>query len=305
MANEFACTSAEMNFVPIRLPMRLYMWASGVKQNEALNCGHTSDIQVGAEIGDRLKSTMNRWKADGLNLETGRIDYRKLAQSDVFDEYCQHVVVLRNFDPSSLSTNDERKAFWINIYNVLMIHGVIAYRAKDSVREIRGTFERIAYMIGGLRYSLDDIEHGILRANRGHIAIPGVRFSEDDLRKRHVLYEFDPRIHFTLVCGSTSCPPIGIYQSDNLDAQMDLAAKNFINNGGAVLNKAEMSVSLSRIFQWYSSDFGGNWMGLGSKEPILHYIAGYMLDEEDAKFIIKHAKELKVLFQSYDWSLNV
>ena len=167
-----------------------------------------------------------------------------------------------------------------------------------------GTFERVAYMIGGLRYSLDDIEHGILRANRGHIAIPGVRFSSNDLRCEYLLDVFDPRIHFTLVCGSTSCPPIGIYQAENLDLQMEIAAKNFINNGGVVLNKAEMTVSLSKIFQWYSQDFGGGWMGFGSKTPVLHYISQFLIDEDDAQFLINHAENLKVTYQPYDWSLN-
>ena len=305
MTPDFICTNTEYQAVPIRPIMRLYMLTNGVSPSEALNCGGSSDLQVGAEIAVRLKSTMNRWKADGLDIETGKVDYKKLAESDVFEEYCDAVTVLRNFDPAVFTTDDERKAFWINIYNVLMIHGVIAYGAENSVQEIRGTFERVAYVIGGLRYSLDDIEHGILRSNRGHIAIPGVRFSENDPRRAYLLNTFDPRIHFTLVCGSTSCPPIGIYQAENLDFQLEIAAKNFINNGGVVLNKAEMTVSLSKIFQWYSQDFGGGWMGFGSKVSVLRYIARFLINKDDAQFLVDHAEHLKVIYQPYDWSLNV
>lgn len=305
MSEHSYCDSEYVVSIPFRLPIRMYMALSGVSCNEALNCKRVVNSQIGAEIGERLRTTMNRWKAEGLDIEAEKVDYHTLKQSDVFGEYLELVGVLQNFDPATLTTDDERKAFWINIYNVMMIHGVVAYRVKKSVLEIRGTFERIAYLIGGLRYSLDDIENGILRNNRAHVAIPGVRFVEEDPRRQFVLEQFDPRIHFALVCASGSCPPIGIYQAENIDPQLELATRNFINNGSVVLNKDEMSVSLSRIFQWYSSDFGGRWMGLGNKSPILHYIVRYISDESDAEFISKHAKNLKVSYQKYDWSLNV
>jgi len=304
MSHDFACDQSQYRLVPIRPIMRLYMLLNGVPVNEALNCGNSSDVQFDTEIGAKLKATMNRWKAEGLDVATGLVNYKRLAKSNMFAEYQQIVAGLRTFDPAVFTTDDERKAFWINIYNVLMIHGVIAYQAQDSVQDISGTFERVAYIIGGLRYSLDDIEHGILRANRGHILIPGVRFNRDDPRFVYVLKNFDPRVHFTVVCGSRSCPPIGIYQADNLNYQMDLAAKNFINNGGVVLNKAEMTVSLSKIFQWYSSDFGGRWMGFCSKASVLRYVANYLIDEDDRQFLADHAETLTVTYQPYDWSLN-
>ncbi len=304
MVKDVVCTEFEMRPAPIRLPFRLYMLLSGISQKEALNCGSAGDVPAAAEIGASLKATMNRWQVDGLDIENGRVDYQKLAQSRVFDEYRRLVPALRSFDPAVFRSHDERKAFWINIYNVLMIHGLIAYRAKASVREIRGAFERIAYIIGGLRYSLDDIEHGILRANRAHIVLPGLRFSDDDPRRQFVLDELDARVHFALVCGSNSCPPIGIYQADKLDDQLNLAARSFVNGGGVVLNKAKMSVSLSRIFQWYSSDFGGGWMGLGNQAAVLAYVSRYLVSEADSRFILAHADDLRVKYQKYDWSLN-
>lgn len=305
MLHNLACEPSEFQPAPIRLPMRLYMRVTGVSRYDALNCGQVRSGQVNTDIGERLKLMMNRLQVEGLDIETGRVDYLKLSQSDAFEDYRQLVAELRDFDPSILKTVNDRKAFWINIYNVLIIHGVVAYGAKKSVLEIKGAFERIAYIVGGLRYSLDDIENGILRANSAHIAIPGVRFTNQDPRNRFVLDELDPRIHFTLVCGSTSCPPIGVYQVENLDSQLDIATKNFINDGSVVLNKEKMSVSLSRIFQWFSSDFGGGWMGLRGKTSVLNYVSQYMLDETDAQFVKDYGKKLKVSYQKYDWSLNV
>ena len=48
------------------------------------------------------------------------------------------------------------------------MHTVIAYSVSASINEVSGAFIRAAYVVGGHRFSLDDIEHGILRANAGH-----------------------------------------------------------------------------------------------------------------------------------------
>jgi len=304
MALRFACADSELRPSPIRLPMRLYMRFGKVAPDEALNCSCAPDPGAGGDIASALKSTMNRWTADGLNLATGRVDYERLARSQVLDEFRPLAAALRNFDPGELATDLERRAFWINIYNALLIHGVLAYREAKSLLKIRGAFERIAYVIGGYRYSLDDIEHGILRGNRAHFLIPGLRFSRRDPRREYALAHVDPRIHFALVCGASSCPPIGIYQAENLDHQLDLAAGNFIQNGGLQINRNEGAVALSRIFQWYSPDFGGKWMGLGSRTPVLRYIARFLADVE-RDYVLTHADRLRVGYQHYDWALNV
>ena len=304
MAQQFFCADSEFRPSPIRLPMRLYMRVGKVRADEALNCDCGPADNAGGDIASALKSALNRWRADGLNVETGRVDYERLARSRVIEEYRPLAAALRNFDPGALATDAARMAFWINIYNALLIHGVLAYRETKSLLKIRGAFERIAYVIGGRRYSLDDIEHGILRANRAHFLIPGVRFSRRDPRRQHALAQVDPRIHFALVCGASSCPPIGIYQAERLDQQLDLAAGNFIQNGGVELNRDEGRVALSRIFQWYSPDFGGRWMGLGKRTPVLRYIARY-LAEPERDYILTHAETLRVRYQHYDWALNV
>lgn len=305
MTQQFSCADSELRPSPIRLPMRLYMRAGKVRHDEALNCNCMPADIAGGDIAAALKSTMSRWRADGLNIETGRVDYERLARSRVIKHYRPLAAALRDFDPGDLASIAERAAFWINIYNALLIHGVLAYRETKSLLKIRGAFERIAYVIGGHRYSLDDIEHGILRGNRAHFLIPGVRFSRRDPRRQHALKQVDPRIHFALVCGASSCPPIGIYQAERLDDQLDLAAGNFIQNGGVELYRDEGAIALSRIFQWYSPDFGGRWMGLGKQTPVLRYLARFLADDEERDYVQSHADRLRVGYQHYDWALNV
>lgn len=299
------CDAAEIRPVPTRLPMRVYMRVGGVASDEALNCGLDSAQAAGAEVAGELKACMNRWKGAGLNLETGKVDYQRLSRSELIDEYQPLAAALRHFDPGALATDDERKAFWINVYNAMLIHGVIAYGARKSLWEIRGAFERIAYVIGGYRYSLDDIEHGILRGNKAHFILPGPRFSRGDPRRRHAVDMVDARIHFALVCGANSCPPIGIYEAAKLNAQLDIAARSFINSGGVIVDRPQLTAALSRVFQWHSPDFGGKWMGLGNRSPVLRAIAPYITDDDLRQFIFDKLAVLKISYQSYDWALNV
>ena len=278
MSDALRCSRAEMRPVPVCLPLRLYMLRRGVRLDEALNCGKPVTGGCVSGVAERLKAIMNRMKAYGLDINRGRVDYPTLADSAVFADFQNVAAALREFDPATLRGREEQIAFWINIYNVLLIHCLIAYGARRSARDVRGVFVRCAYNIGGLRYCLDDIEHGILRGNR---------------------------IHFALVCGASSCPPIGIYQADKLDEQLDVAARSFVNNGGMVLNRREMTVSLSRIFQWYSVDFGGSWMGTGGREAVLSYASHFIEVDRDREFVRENAKVLQVKYQEYYWSLNV
>ena len=63
-------------------------------------------------------------------------------------------------------------------------------------------------------YSLHDIESGVLRANRKAVATFFRPFSNGDPRLAIALPEPEPMIHFALVCGAKSCPPIKTYTSD-------------------------------------------------------------------------------------------
>lgn len=303
------CDPVVLSPVPARLPLKLYRAAYRIAHTEALNCepgvAGRSVARPGAEIATQLRRAINAVRVDGIDMATGRVDYAGLRQRDAFRAYEDAVRALDRFNPLTLSTDDQRKAFWINLYNALILHAVIAYGVRERITEIRAVFERAAYVVGGYRYSADDIEHGILRANRGHPAIPGARFSGSDPRAVFALKTLDPRIHFALNCGATSCPPIGFYDANTVDEQLTLAAQHFLADGGLVLDRDARQVSLSRIFSWYAADFGGVWYGYRKQGAILRALAPYVADDDDRAFLAQHAGDLRVRFQHYDWSLNV
>ena len=233
---------------------------------------------------------------------TGRLDYAGLASSTLYRDYRRCASSLAAFDPAALTTDGERLAFWINLYNALIVDAVITLGVKQSVQEIKGFFWRAAYTIGRRRYSAHDIEHGLLRANAPHPAIPGPHFAPHDPRRRHSLTRLDPRIHFALVCAARSCPPIAVYDPEQIDAQLDLAARAFVKGDGVVIDPRARIIRLSRIFQWHAPDFGAAPMGLGSRRPLLDFIAPY-LDGAVSRAVLT-TSGWPVRFLPYDWRLN-
>jgi hypothetical protein len=55
-------------------------------------------------------------------------------------------------------------------------------------------------------------------------------FSDSDPRRRFIIEDVDPRIHFALVCGSNSCPPIDVYEAGEIHEQLELVTSGFVNS---------------------------------------------------------------------------
>ncbi len=263
-----------------------------------LNDGEPAAQLFPQEMAAQLKSAMTAMRGAFFEAGTGRVAYERMGQSGIYQDFLQLSHNLKTMDLGVLTRREERIAFWINLYNVIVIHGVIALGVKDSVKEIWNFFGRVYYQIGGHLFSPDDIEHGVLRGNRRPPYAFFRRFGGRDPRLNFIVELLDPRIHFTLVCGSSSCPFIDVYTPENLEEELTIAAQTFINSGGAVLDRSGMSISLSSIFKWYGRDFGA------SQAERLRFIARYLDNKEDLAFIQDNAGVLKVAYKKYDWRLN-
>ncbi|NHQ60806.1 DUF547 domain-containing protein [Chlorobium sp. BLA1] len=262
-----------------------------------LNKRAESDPESGIETGARLKQALGRLQGAFFNAERGVINYAALKQSGEFLHYLRLAGSLNSFKPETLKSDEEKKAFWINIYNILIIHGVIEFNIQSSVLEIVNFFGRIGYTIGGIFFSPDDIEHGILRINRPHPFFPNKPFLESDPRKALMLEQFDPRIHFALVCAASSCPPVEFYDAAIIDRQLDMAARSFINRQGMEIDRKHNTLRLSPVFDWYSGDFGRT-----RREIILSLLP--WVGEEQKGWIEEHLSSLHVRYLPYNWNLN-
>ena len=197
-----------------------------------LNDGEQLAAMPPREIAHRLKQCMNILRGAYFDTPAGRVAYERMSQSRIYREYVALSYSLRGMDLTGLGSREEQIAFWINLYNVIVIHGVIELGIKDSVKEVRNFFRRIRYRIGDFCFSPDDIEHGILRGNKRPPHAPCKRFREGDQRIREstsplsALHRHAPPL--------TSIPPTRFTR--NLTSQgghsLTQAASDSIKRGG-------------------------------------------------------------------------
>ena len=176
-------------------------------------------------------------------------------------------------------------AFWVNLYNAAVQHTL---ERDPSVYENRRKFfgdERIS--VAGTRLSLDEIEHGILRSSKWKYGLGYVpRPFPNDFERAHRLSEVDPRIHFALNCGAESCPPIVAYTARDLDRELDLSTRSFLEQS-IRYDRDAGEVTVTRLFLYYRGDFGG-------RRGIYSFLETYdVIDEEDRP---------RVRYDQYDWT---
>jgi hypothetical protein len=229
--------------------------------------------------------------------EEGTVNYDLIRTSDEYRNYREISALLRGFDLSVLREDKDKLAFWINLYNTIVVDAIIEGKVKESVKEVGGFFVRMKYRIGSYLFSADDIEHGILRANRFKPGRPWKQFGPFDPKRIYSLKNHDQRIHFALVCGSRSCAPIKFYSPEGIEDELELATKNFINSSEVIIMPEENRMLISQIFKWYKRDFGG-------RTGILDLIKRHILDDDKKEHLEKSGSNIEIDYLYYDWNLN-
>ena len=133
--------------------------------NTASPLSEVSDLDLTRKIGESIL----RIKKSALVTDKG-VDYLALKSSLPYREFVEKTSPsLRTFDLNTLSTQGERLAFWVNLYNLLMIDAVNQLGVKNSVTEgwlgAMRFFRRAAYGIDGQRYCLEAVSYTHLRAH--------------------------------------------------------------------------------------------------------------------------------------------
>lgn len=244
-------------------------------------------------IQNAIRRLFNRFvSADGLT-----VDYDALFSSGEYRSYELESRQLTDFNPLALELREERLAFWINLYNMTGLQAVGTLGGASSVKDVKGFFERKVCNLGGIDYSLDDIEYGILRGNARKSNRVWKQFRKWDPRVRLSLDSPEPRVCFALVRAVRSSPSLRFYQAEQIEGQLHRAAVDFIGNGGVIIDREQGTMSISRIFRIYSRDFGGD-------QGVMRFIAGHLESPDDAGCLRSRAGKLKVQFQEFSWALN-
>lgn len=270
--------------------------------HSALNTGQTaacSPIQA-AELSLLVRELILKLFSEHLSADGKTVDYKGMSVNPAFERYCELAIQLQRVELLSLS-REEKLAFFINIYNALVIHGYLRLGAPTNMWQRYRFYNYVSYLIGGEVFTLQDIENGVLRGNRKGVAQLLKPFSKTDPRLQVALPDAEPLIHFALNCGAKGCPPIKTYTPQDIDSQLRTAAEAFLENDDAcMVDSGKREVRLSQIFKWYKADFGG------TDEKLLKWVVEHMGDSPKKTSLqgVLSAGKTKIIFLPYDWSTN-
>lgn len=200
----------------------------------------------------------------------------------------------------SLLEELERKAFFLNLYHIMVMHAFLVLGPPSSSFEWISYFNMISYQCSDDIFSLAELEHRIVRAG---MSSPSHFISKFVLPKTEyniALTKADFRLNFALNCGSVSNPStVPIYTVENLNEQLNLSTALYLATSVSVENfgKKGVVVTLPRICQWYESDFGKQ------NSKILQTL--YPFFSEEVRFAItpflEECKGITVKFSSYNY----
>jgi hypothetical protein len=221
-------------------------------------------------------------------------DYRALAASRERGRLAAYLADLEGLDPKRVRI-PAQTAFWINIFNAAVLRDTPELEVAASAREAQAFFENARLKVGGLVYSLDDIQHGLLRGNLAKHGRMRAPMSRGDPRLAHMPLAYDERIHFAMYCAARSSPALQVFEAGRLERQLDEATGDYVRRTVRVEQQGAVMV-LPRQFDWYSADFGG-------EQGIIEFVCAW-LDDEAVDAIDRRRGRVKLRYADFDWALN-
>ncbi|MCU0844197.1 MAG: DUF547 domain-containing protein, partial [Spirochaetes bacterium] len=107
------------------------------------------------------------------HVRNGMVDYRALKSDDRLTRYLEGLAAT---DPAALPSNNDRLAFWINVYNAQTLKLITDSYPVKSISELhygkslalatalrKTAWHTHRFVVGGKEYTLDAVEHAILR----------------------------------------------------------------------------------------------------------------------------------------------
>ena len=201
--------------------------------------------------------------------EKGNVDYKSFKSDEV--QLANYISYLEKTMPAKNWSADKTKAFWINAYNAYTLQIILENYPLKSIMKIKRKGKdawNIPFAkVGGKNYTLNHIEHEILREDFD-----------------------DPRIHVGVNCASMSCPQLGnfAFTEANIESELERLMTLFINDSSRNII-TEKKIEISKIFDWFKGDFIKN---------------GSLIDYFNNYSTTKINKKAKIRFLEYDWNLN-
>lgn len=211
---------------------------------------------------------------EGINL----VDYKHLTKKDT-QKLKAYIHRLSTIDIDNYNRN-EQLAYWINLYNALVIQTVATYYPVANIQEINispglfsiGPWGANLVKVKNIDLTLDDIDNRIIRPIWN-----------------------DPRTHYALNDATIGAPNIKRYafSGPRINEQLNQAAFEYVNSLRGV-QVIEGKLIISKIYDWYLEDFGG------TRKLVIKHLAQFAKDPLSSQ--LKHINTIDSYI--YNWHIN-
>lgn len=220
---------------------------------------------------------LDRYVVEDGPADLNRLRYQAVSDADhkALRDYIQHLSEIGIGDYS----RPVQRAFWINLYNAVTVNLVLTNDAVDSIRDIgggllgSGPWNDELVSVAGIELTLNDIEHRILRP-----------IWDDGLT------------HYGVNCASVGCPNLltEAFTGDNITRMLRDNARAYVNSRRGVRFEDDGKLTVSRIYKWYTQDFGGSEAG------VITHLRQFAKPELSARLDAAEGIDA----YAYEWSLN-
>mmetsp|Transcript_96239 Transcript_96239/g.310503 ORF Transcript_96239/g.310503 Transcript_96239/m.310503 type:complete len:343 (+) Transcript_96239:477-1505(+) len=275
------------------------------------------------ELGELLRQMMLLLLDKFSDPSSGDVDYVQMKDSSEWSSFRALAAELGEGrlqgEMLNMGEND-RKAFFINLYNAMTFHGIVAFGRRPGTWSLYCFFitPAVSYRLAGVQVSLDDVENGWLRRQPGYF-----EGAEQSFQKSMCMQELDPRIHMALNCGAKGCPAVAVYRAEALDSELDGAVAAFVESdlnvrvvakdgsvveAGAKAKGGKLRVEMTELFKMYIADFAGDGADAGkqgTQAAVIRWVLKYTTPEK--KQLLTDALESGSFgfeWLAYDWSTN-
>ncbi|KAJ6308736.1 hypothetical protein OIU76_018340 [Salix suchowensis] len=248
--------------------------APGKNRSPLLSRSSTNVILPGRGIGeDRDWSCKSMVEIFWLSTDKSQFSHASYAINNyrVLVEQLERVTVTR-------MENSAKTAFWINVYNSLVMHAHLAYGIPHSSLRRLALFHKAAYNIGGHIISANSIEQSIFclrtpRVGRWLETIISTALRKKSGEERQLISsKFGPSDPQALVCfslctGAFSDPALKVYTASNVKEELEVAKREFLETNVVVRKSKkvflpkilerfarEASISLDDLLKWVAEN---------------------------------------------------
>lgn len=250
----------------VRCMAAVYYWlcsaesvAPGKNRSPLLSRSSTNVILPGRGIGeDRDWSCKSMVEISWISNDKSQFSRASYAINNyrVLVEQLERVTVTR-------MENSAKTAFWINVYNSLVMHAHLAYGIPHSSLRRLALFHKAAYNIGGHIISANSIEQSIFclrtpRVGRWFETILSTALRKKSGEERQLISsKFGPSDPQALVCfslctGAFSDPALKVYTASNVKEELEVAKREFLETN--VVVRKSKKVFLPKVLERFAKE---------------------------------------------------